>query len=88
MSRMLGVKYQNINSWYASGKVSMSCVNCIHAVLPWISLNWLIYGEGDIEIYGKEHKKVLESLENLEKESDALKKEITEKIKELKKFTI
>ena len=88
MSRKLGVKYQTINSWYSSGKVSMSCINCIHALLPWINLNWLVYGEGDIELYGKEHKRLLSNLESLERESDMLKTAINDKINELKKYNL
>lgn len=88
MSRKLGVKYQAINSWYSSGKVSMSCINSIHSLLPWISLNWLIYGEGDVEIYGKEHKRILGSLESLERESEMLKSAISEKIEEIKKYKV
>lgn len=88
LARKLGMKYQNINSWYISGKVSMSCVRCLHSVLPWINLNWLIFGEGDIEVCGKEHKELLASFEALSDENDKLGVVLKEKINELKKYSL
>lgn len=88
MARRLGVGYQNINSWYATGKVTMACVKSIHALLPWVNLNWLIFGEGDADIYGKEHTKMVESFESLLEENDKLKKIIEENITSLKKYDV
>lgn len=86
MSRKLGVNYQDVNSWYVRGKVTMSCIDSFHQIFPWLNLHWLIYGEGDVELYGKERDKVLKSLEALEKESMAFKDALNKKINEIKEY--
>lgn len=49
-ARLLGLRYQAINHWYKNGCVSMACIRSIHRLLPWVSLNWLVFGEGEIRI--------------------------------------
>lgn len=44
-SEMTGFSYSTINEWY-NGRMTISCIKMIHKHFPWISLNWLIFGEG------------------------------------------
>lgn len=88
LAKKLGVRYQTVNSWYSTAKISMSCVNAIHKALPWVNLNWLIFGEGDMDFYGEQHEQLIMSFEEIRKENERLKNVITNKIEELKKYDL
>lgn len=88
LAKKLGVRYQTINSWYTAGIISMPCVKAVHSVLPWVNLNWLIFGEGDMYIYGKESKRLKKTLEDVMHESEQLKKILKEKINELETYEL
>lgn len=88
LAKKLGVRYQTINSWYSTGNVSMPCVRAIHSVLPWVNLNWLIFGEGDMYLNGKESKRLKKSLEDVMRESERLKRVLNDKINELEKYEL
>lgn len=66
----------------------MSCVKSLHSALPWVSMNWLIFGEGEMDIYNKEHSDLKKSFDNLMALNDELRKQLDKKIKELKHYEL
>lgn len=88
LAKRLGVRYQSVNSWYNSKSVSMACARSIHAVLPWVNMNWLIFGEGDMDFYGSEHKKLLEAFKSANSETERLNALLKSRIAELESYNI
>lgn len=86
-SRSIGVSYTVVSGWY-NGRMCTNLLRAVHKTFPWVSLNWLMYGEGEMYLPKKKGELQYESLVAIKEKAEILIKEVDSKLVELKKLEI